>query len=89
MKKFIQIFEEHLDEHGKKRPSAAIASTRPDTNGNYALATAEDFHMREMIGEVDEQLYERFADNEAGRMKAKVEIGAVWIKAIQIWLADK
>ena len=87
MKKFIKLFEEMeapLEEAGKGK-SAAFSVPRPDINGNYGFATAKDFHIRELIGEIDEELDEKMGENEDAKDKARKEIAAIWIESLQDW----
>jgi len=79
MKKFIKIFEDFAEEGG-----AAIESPRPGVEGNYALQNAEDFHISELLGEMDEELDQRLQDD-ASKDKARKEIAEVWTKAIHAW----
>jgi len=88
MKKFIKLFEEMetpLEEAGGKRKGAAVSAPRPDINGNYGFATAKDFHIRELIGEIDEELDEKMGENEEAKDKARKEIAAIWIDSLQDW----
>lgn len=90
MKKHIKLFEEittPLEEAGgkKKGEPAAVSAPRPHTGGNYALETAKDFHMRELIGDIEEEFEKYFPNDEAKKDKSRKEIAAIWIESLQDW----
>lgn len=80
MKQLIKIFEDFIEGEG----NAAVESPRPGFEDNYALKNAEDFHISEILGEMDTELDQRLQDDEA-KSKARKEIAEVWSKAIHAW----
>lgn len=80
MKKFIKLFEEHIIEAG-----AAIESPRPNTNGNYALATAQDFHISEIMGEFDEAFDRQYGNDEKAKTAARTSVANILSHATDEW----